>query len=190
MLEIELLNNADDTFTSSVRVNKMPPIEERHIQEKALFKFFTSGCSSIECFYFSSYCIGSIVDSNKFPIVSPNDLRIYPQDVADAFGDRFPQDTLCTKLTEIIKADEFKKLYNYRNFLSHRGALPRQSHLGGNRDGLTFIPKNPSDLSDNWIHDFELNEATTRIPREWLENLLQNCIAELNAFTKEYLHAA
>lgn len=185
-IRFQAMFEADDTFTGSVMRSNMPPADERYTQEKALFKFFTSARSSLECFYFASYCIGSIVDSDTFPIEIQKDLKIYPKDVSKNFNKRFSQDSLSIVLDKTIKAAEFEIIKEYRDFLSHRGALPRHAYVGGNKHGSAFIPENPRDLSDNWKPTFELNDYSTRGIRKWLEATLSNCIAELHSFTRQH----
>ena len=181
---------ADTAFSSSVKVSRTPPPDERYVQEESLFRFFASACSSLECLYFATYCIGAIIDSDAFPMDLPVNLKKYPRDVSDAFGARFAKDGLTAVLAKTLESAEFEALRNYRNFLSHRGSLPRHSHLGGDKDGSTYTPTNPHELSDSWVYDFEITEASTASARSWLETTIPTCIAELRSFTEGYLHSS
>jgi hypothetical protein len=59
---------SDETFTNSFRTGSSPP--ERFIQEDALFGFFVNGLSVIESFFYGLYWIGSMVDTNSFPVLT------------------------------------------------------------------------------------------------------------------------
>ena len=50
----------------------MPFRPERFIQEDALFGFFVNGLSVIESFFYGLYWIGSMVDTNSFPVLTEN----------------------------------------------------------------------------------------------------------------------
>ena len=64
---------SDETFTNSFRTRSMPCPPERFIQEDALFGFFVNGLSVIENFFFGLRWIGSMVDTNSFPVPDRED---------------------------------------------------------------------------------------------------------------------
>jgi hypothetical protein len=50
--------------------------------------------------------------------------------------------------------------------------LPRSFYQGGDRNGLAFLPTNPSDPCDRWIDDEVIDNNTTHSLRIWVsENL-------------------
>lgn len=187
LYRVQAAQEANDAFFSSVRVSAAPQPEERFIQEKLLFDFFASACSSVECLYFASYCIGAILDADAFPMDFPKNLRKYPHEISEAFGNSFPNERLTEVLDRTHKSDEFEALRDYRNFLSHRGSLPRHTYLGGEKDHATYVPANPLELSDRWVYEFEVTDSLTTDASKWLEMTLLDCISELRSFTRDYL---
>ena len=165
----------DNEFTISIKQSgNSPPPEERYKQGTFLFGFFANAVSVIECFFFSAYFMASILKPNEFPFSESDELKnINPQYVASSFTQYFPKITLIHEMTKCIRADKYKQIYDMRNVLSHRGMLPRKFYRGGERDGMTTMPINPKDTSNNWQYDFPVDEQTTATYLHWLSDTLK-----------------
>ncbi len=167
----------DREFTNSViKYSNSPPHEERYNQERYLFGFFVNAISTLECFFFSNYCIASILKPMEFPMIRARNLKFYPSDVEENFNILFPSDSLSIKQTKCLKDPYFKKIKDMRDVLSHRGMPPRSFYRGGPRDGMATMPDNIRDLSTQWQFDFPIDQQTTSLPRAWLSTMLQELI--------------
>lgn len=81
------MSEYDEQFTlSTTKFGKSPLDDERYNQEKALFGFLIDATSTTECFFYSTYCVASILKPSEFPISDGKTLkRLYPQEVAQEF---------------------------------------------------------------------------------------------------------
>lgn len=77
----------DEAFAESIRrAGKGPPPPERYIQDRELFCFFVSGLATVECPCYGLFAIGSILDAQSFPFVTPDDKRnVSPDKASDPF---------------------------------------------------------------------------------------------------------
>lgn len=83
---------ADDVFRSSLSaVGPGPPPPERARQEIALFAFFSSGLSALECLGYGLYFVAAIVDPAAF---TRPPHKIWFGDVANAYQERFESDSI------------------------------------------------------------------------------------------------
>lgn len=178
----------DEQFTAyMVKFGGSPPPEERYEQGKALFGFFTNAVSVIECFFFSAYCIASILKPSVFPVSRSTNLRFYPNNVEPKFAVNFPNNPISLSMRHCLSEPTYEYMCVMRNVLSHRGVPPRRFYQGGERHGRTTMPINPEAPSDQWQFDFSVDEQTTKMFREWLSNTLaglmdsayQFCTSEL-----------
>jgi hypothetical protein len=177
----------DEQFTSSVKKSNSSSHEERYIQENALFGFFVSGVSAIECLFFSIYCMASFINTKSFPVMKANELRFDPENVTTRFNISFPNDALSSCMTNFQANPKWTDLNDFRNVLSHRGVPPRTFYAGGERDGMATIPINPKEPSHIWKYDFYINENTTSSYRHWLSKELTNLLNNVETFCKSKL---
>ncbi len=179
----------DDQFTTSVIQYSNSPIpEERYNQGKALFGFFANATSDIECFFYSCYCIASILKPVDFSIVDADKLRsIYPSSVKAKFQTFFPTDFIAVMMDECIKDASYIKMGEVRDVLTHRGMPPRSFYRGGDRDGMATIPDNIKAPVDQWLRDLPIDEKTTASRRIWLTDALWVLIAATDHFCSQRL---
>ena len=177
----------DEQFTSYIRISASPSPEERYAQSKSLFGFFTNGLSTLECLFFSMYCIGAILDASLFPISKDKDLKFYPEKVISKFMIGFNNDALSNEMKALLTHNEWIELENIRNVLRHRVELPRTFYKGGDLNGMTTIPANPKAIPNQWQFDFSVNDKTTALYRAWLVKELTALIVELDNFCKRKL---
>jgi hypothetical protein len=178
-------------FTVAMQAGDAPPSEERYQQERALFSFFSAGLSTLECFCFATYCLGSIARPTAFPMTKDRDLRFYPADVAKTFATEFPRERITNLLQQLVTAPEFAHLADLRNVLSHRGTLPRsvQVSVGTGSSGKTgaYIPSNPKSLSSNWEFDQTVNVNLTFAFRKWLAKTVDDLLESASEFVRTHL---
>ena len=160
----------DKEFTKSVKsFGNSPQPEVRYEQGRALFGFFVNAVSTIECFFYATYCIASFLKPCDFSIQDPKALKsVSPANVEALFKVHFPKDALTTQMTKCVSEPAHTQIRDMRDVLSHRGMLPRNFYAGGERDGMATIPINPKDSPDIWKYDLPITEVTTALYRRWL----------------------
>ena len=177
----------DEQYTSSIKTfGNSPPFEERYKQGKALFGFFVSAVSTIECFFYSTYWVGAILKPSKFPSNSKA-LKLYPVDIAKKFEADFPEDSLSKQMVRCVHEPTYAEMKDVRDALSHRGMLPRHFYRGGERNGMATMPTNPKDLSNQWQYDLSIDERTTATRRQWLSGELKGLTSAANNFCERKL---
>lgn len=155
---------ADDVFRSSLSaVGPGPPPPERSRQEIALFAFFSSGLSALECLGYGLYFVAAIVDPAAFTR-PPHKISL--GDVASAYQERFENDSIVGELARVNGSIELESWRRARNVLMHREAPGRHHILGA-----------PSD----WL-DEPLSVATTSDRRAWLAATLTALLDPANEF--------
>lgn len=183
------LSEYDDQFTASIiKYSNSPSFEERYIQGKALFGFFVNVVSIIECFFFSTYCIASILEPGVFSILEAEKLRlISPSYVHTKFQTCFPKDCISIMMGKCIKDPTYIKIGEVRDVLTHRGMPPRSFYRGGERNGMATMPDNIKDPVDQWQFDLPVDAETTASRRLWLSDTLKVLIAATDHFCSQRL---
>lgn len=175
-------------FRASISASSAPEPNERYRQDHDLFGFVVSALSTLECFFFASYCIGSLLDTTLFPLSQAKDLKFYPKDVAEQFGKAFPNELLSSKMKDCLSSDEFKQLSDLRNVLAHRGTPPRKHFFGtGNTDKPSAIPGNLVDLASGWRYDFSLDPRCLDPYQAFLDKTLSQLVIEASRFVNTKL---
>jgi len=108
-----------------------PNPEQRYEQGRALFGFFVNAVSTIECFFYASYCIASFLKPCDFSIQKSKALKlVYPTNVEKLFKVHFPKDALTTQMTKCVSDTINAQIRDMRDVLSHRGTPPRKFYAG------------------------------------------------------------
>jgi len=171
----------DEEFTESISVSVSPPGEERYWQERAYFGFFTSALSVFECYFYSAYCIGSILEPNVFRMSQANHLRRYPKDVSKRYSAVFTNDPLSDRMASLILHDKFTEIDDRRNVLSHRGSIRRAFGLSAT------MPRNVTELPDQWDQGVSIDVNTTASLRQWISDELEGLVDAAALFCKAKL---
>lgn len=173
----------DNEFSESFnRAGGAPRQDERTIQERAVFAFFSTGLSAIDTYCYALYAMGSMVTPDRFPVATKGDLkRINPFTTKDKFTAEFPTDRISACLSGVIGDKVFREWKNVRNDLIHCSAPGRiiQVSVGA-----------PPSEDDAWRHiDFEIpiNPNTTRARRNWLADTLLSLLSATDAFVANHL---
>jgi hypothetical protein len=178
-----------DGFRASISASSAPEPNERYRQDHDLFGFVVSALSTLECFFFASYCIGSLLDTTLFPLSRAEDLKKpYPKHVSKQFRKAFPNDVLSSEMDVCLSSHEFKQLSDLRNVLAHRGTPPRQHFLGtGNTDTPSAIPGNLVDPASGWRYDFPLDPRCLDPYQTFLDKTLSQLVIEASRFVNARL---
>jgi hypothetical protein len=178
------INAADDYAHDFQRLSTTPVTEGGYYQEtKALFGFFTSALSALECFFYAAYFAGNAaVDPTKITpsIVRANFSRFQSRDF---FKEHFSNDAFTQSLITFIGLDkkgankEHQEIRDIRDALSHR-ATPGRIML--------LIPVNPF----TWLLSDLICGATNQVldndflldRQYWLEDTIRRLSSELDGF--------
>lgn len=114
------------------------------------------------------YCMASILEPGKFRTAGPDDLGVYPKEIADKFHEYFPGDALQEAMAWCLKESAYWKINDIHRVLVHRGMPPRMFHKGGDLHDITTMPSNLPALSDHWQFDLPVDEWITASRRQWL----------------------
>ena len=184
---------SDETFANSVRTATLtPPFPERFIQEDALFGFFVNGLSVIESFFFGLRWIGSMVDTNSFPVPARDDEwenileNITVKNTVDEYIKKFDTCPLTDAFDRLMyKAKptskdyceyrEYREWKKIRNILAHRANYGRSISIGG-PGGVVWR-----------AHDIQLTDQFTTTKRQWLASTLAELMNGAEIFVDSHL---
>lgn len=172
----------DEEFTRLIAISSSPSPEERFQQENALFGFCVCALSTLECFFYATYCFASILKPTVFPISTPKDLKFYPKDVVFKFANEFVGEAIVNEMQTCLNSPTYTELTEIRNVLTHRGAPPRKYFMGGGEDGTVMMPSNPADLSVLWQYDFAVDHNTTQNRARWIDSSLSSLLTTTEQF--------
>jgi hypothetical protein len=118
-------------FAASIREHGLAPVPtERFRQEAALFGFFVSGLSSIECFLYGLHALAWAASGNRFAMETGNQKRgVTIQATTGGFVECFPNDQITAELSALREEDGFVEWSELRNVLAHRAAPGRLINL-------------------------------------------------------------
>jgi hypothetical protein len=122
------LSEVQDAFHAAL-FKSPSDLEDRYVQENALFAFFTSGVSSIEQSYFAIYAFAALLEPSKFGLIQTNPREVTPAKVIQNFNAEWPADALTSALSQANASQSFKDVLELRNILSHRGVPPRHTAI-------------------------------------------------------------
>jgi hypothetical protein len=183
------INAADDYAHDFQRLSTTPVTEGRYYQEtKALFGFFTSALSALECFFYAAYFVGNAaVDPTK---ITPSTVRAKFSRFRsrDFFKEHFSNDAFTQSLITLIGLDEkgankiapdkeHQEIRDIRDTLSHRATPGRIMRL---------IPVNPF----TWLLSDLISGATNQVldkdfllsRQGWLQDTIHRLCTELDDF--------
>ena len=124
-----------------------PAPHQRYQQEVALFNFFSNGFAAFEALFYGLFSIGSLIDSQAFPLATPKDqLRVSPSHTADAFKRAFPNDLILTAFVSLFADPTYQRWRDMRNVLTHRAAPGRRVYVGIGADDAPPVEWKLNDL--------------------------------------------
>jgi hypothetical protein len=158
----------DDELRGSLTAHGgAPQIEERYRQERALFGFYSTGQSALECFFYGAWFLASLNDPTVFdPGIEQR--KVSSKKVVKAFTSEFPKHQMTEALAAVNVSPELEAWRLARNQLTHAG-----------QPGRTF-----SGASVVW-RDEPLSAARTGDARQWLSQALAELLDAKQVFVKE-----
>jgi hypothetical protein len=188
------LRSADEQrriLGASLRRSAAPPPDERYTQEQALFVFFGSAASALECFYLASYCAANLLDPTTFPIDKAGHLNKYAPEIAKEFVHLRGTEAISVALSAHVASAWWTQLFDLRNVLTHRGSLPRLHFVSNvpGHDRPSAVPRNPKALSGAWQYEFAMTDVAIDSLYTEVEGALNALLRALLAFHDRQLRA-
>src|SRR5215210_4003084 len=96
-----------EAFTKAIKEAGIPGVTPQtadmwYAQQKELFDFFMTGLSTIESICYGLYAVGSILNTQQFPITTPHDLRrIGTNSTARKFTTVFANEPISSTLQQL-----------------------------------------------------------------------------------------
>jgi len=171
-------------FTQSMkRAGKVPPPNERYVQERELFGFFVTGVAAIDSLCYSLFAIGAMLNLKEFTLSEPRQLKaITPRKTTEQFAHVFPTEVITTTLADLLHDAQYAEWWTIRNILAHRAAPSR--HV------TQSLPPQPFDEHVLWIEGtIPLDPATTSTRRAWLATTVHQLLTATDAFTTNHFPA-
>lgn len=130
--------DSGDAFASLIKTHGATPLpEDRYLQEKALFDFFSSGFSVFESAFYGLYTIGAFLAAGAFPLASEREQQqVSPTRTKDAFAREFPTDPIVAAFSTLFADPEYQKWREVRNVLTHRTAPGRRIYVSIGNDNV------------------------------------------------------
>jgi hypothetical protein len=148
------------SLTFDVLLDTTPvSIELRFQQDHEMFVFFASALSALECAFFAAYACVAQAAPADYPIILDKDLRITPERISEKLNKKFAGTKIVNSMMSILADPKYDELSDFRNYLAHRGTLPRRQYasVGSSAvDPPSEVSGNPIQLASSWIYDFKI----------------------------------
>lgn len=165
--------------------------QDLYRQDEALFGFYTSALSALECLHFSLYAAAALVRPDEFPHVSLENAAALRQvsvaTTVKSFRAAFPDDTITLRMISVEHDPEYRDLKTMRNILAHRAAsagrdlhyigLPASPGIGGERRPHTV---------KLWAGHSVINERTTNASYDWVVNTINDLVRLADEWSTKY----
>ena len=89
-------------------------------------------------------------------------------------------------MNNCLENAQYIALLELRDFMSHRGKLPRNFFAGGEQDGMATMPANPKAPGEAWKFTSVVDEQTTEVPYQFVKSELNKLVAAAYTFCKDH----
>lgn len=170
-----------DTFIYLIQeYGSTPPPEERYLQEKTLFDFFSSCFSTFEATFYGLYAIGNFINPTHFPLSSERDQqRVSPLNTYNAYIQAFPNDPMISSLSAFFANPEYQQLREIRNVLTHRTAPGRRMYIS--------IGSEEAPATEWKLNDVPVDESIVESAMSELSRLLLQLLTAGEDFVKRHI---
>jgi hypothetical protein len=157
-----------------------PEPQERYLQEKAIFEFFSSGFSVFESFFYGMYSIGAFIDPVNFVLTSPRDQqRVSPSSTKQAYDRTFAGNSILVVFDKLFADPDYQRWREIRNILTHRTAPGRRIYVSLGSDDMPPV---------EWkLNNTPLNASIVSDGTRDLSRILTNLITGAATFVKSEL---
>jgi hypothetical protein len=171
----------DELFAAAViQYGPGPGPEERYMQERVLFGFFSNALSLFDAYCYAIFAIGAIIKPLEFRLSSAADERnVSIKSTLSAYQKSFPGCPLGQAVNALKTDAAYASLSNIRNILNHRGTPPRSHSLtiqiGLGAEQKSSIPK----------FGLTLNHTSTSSYRKEVSRMLSAAVRAAGRFVDE-----
>jgi hypothetical protein len=165
-------------FVASLRAHgSEPKPEERYIQERTLFDFFSSGFSVFESTFYGLYTIGAFLAPATFHLASERDQQqVTPNRTKDSYAHAFHGDPILVAFATLFADPEYQQWREIRNVLTHRTAPGRRIYVS---IGTEDAPPTEWKLNNQ-----PLDESIASVGRWQLSRLLGQLLTASSRFVE------
>lgn len=169
-----------------VRVTKGPI--DGYSRENTLFNFVTCALSCLDCYVFSVHCCAWMARPAAFPMATARDLKdVNRSSVRRELRTQFEGDSLVSSLDTVLSSDEFNKLKDLRDFMTHRGNPSINIFIRIGQDPVLKMPENPQDPNRCWVYDASVDSEVTESLMTWLRDGLNRLLTTHHVFVTKHL---
>ncbi len=142
---------------SAWRTSPNPVPEDRYREDCLLFEFACSFVSAVECGAYSVYVVLAIRSPAHFRLTDDKDLQRISLKHLERTAKTAGQDF--TEISAVAHAvgTDIGEIRDIRDFLSHRGQLPRRVFLTMGEPRGSTVPSAPKVSPAKWEYDAELS---------------------------------
>jgi hypothetical protein len=152
--------------------------ETRLYQEREFFAAVTNISSAAEAFSFAAHVLAMAYA--REPLTKANLKRVWPAMLVRIQNQ--PETAPIGKFIAKEYADTASvSLEEIRDFLIHRGGLPRSHWVGGPHHGTATVASNPKAAPADWMPDLTLNAQTLAPWTVWLKQYLAGGLPMMRA---------
>lgn len=171
-----------DEFIFSLKAHgSSPPPEERYLQEKLLFDFFSASFSCFESTFYAFYSVGAFLVPEKFNLTTARDQqRVSPNSTRDAFSKAFPNEQILGDMETLFQDSEYQKIRETRNVLTHRTAPGRTMYVSLGTDDTP---------ATEWkLNNSPIDDSIVLHTRQELSRTLKHLLVSFLNFTNSHLN--
>ncbi|MDP1771453.1 MAG: hypothetical protein Q8L15_04155 [Methylobacter sp.] len=152
--------------------------EEEYLRDRALFGFFTAGLSCIESTCYALSALAYHLALLDLPSKMDKKWYLYPKDLEKRLLERPKTVALKTKLHELTGSNEFERLKQLRDRVTHRSNLPRNQTLSISNNAHQVFAKTNSTKLYGEETELTINELFLKDMLAWLAESVRALLVE------------
>ena len=161
---------------AAIHVMAKGDLREAFRQEAHFFAVITNLTAAAEALMLASYVVKRGYERDA---LTTQELRrgiAYMREQVQRARATQPLGDVLVNRTDPDECQTSKSLFDLRDFILHRGQLPRNFNLS---DAQVTIPSNPKDSADLWMHQLEYGPKTLEPFLYWLQDLMGQALPRM-----------
>lgn len=164
-----------------------PPPEDRLAEERLLLSAVSNSIAAFECCALGLYCVAAVAAPSVCPLDEYSLRNLYPKQISDALSAVPGAERLRQALNTALWSPTYQQLKEIRDFLTHRGSLPRLIRFSTVHPHPSAIPSNPKAPGQDWAFDLDLTTDLLQAWSQWLAATLADLIQHGHALASSKL---